>query len=116
MSRELDHDAGHVAARTTVARGAASSGARQKLARNSSTADFEAVEPDETGADASRPSVRKPTIKSGAETQEPQHFPIFKGSRARPRGFEPLTFGSVDRRGSAKFGCSKPNSVAQVAK
>jgi hypothetical protein len=37
-------------------------------------------------------------------------------SATRPRGFEPLTFGSVDRRGSAKFGSNKPNTVAQVAK
>jgi len=29
---------------------------------------------------------------------------------ARPRGFEPLTFGSVDRRGTAKCGSTKPNS------
>jgi hypothetical protein len=35
--------------------------------------------------------------------------------RARPRGFEPLTFGSVDRRGSAKFGSSKPDEAPRVA-
>jgi hypothetical protein len=37
-------------------------------------------------------------------------------SRARPTGFEPVTFGSVDRRGRARFGSTKPNSGSQVAK
>jgi hypothetical protein len=36
--------------------------------------------------------------------------------QARPRGFEPLTFGSVERRGSAESGSSKPNLAPQVAK
>jgi steroid delta-isomerase-like uncharacterized protein len=38
------------------------------------------------------------------------------GLDSRPRGFEPLTFGSVDRRGSAIFGSGKPNPGPSVAK
>jgi hypothetical protein len=34
------------------------------------------------------------------------HDPL--SDEARPRGFEPLTFGSVDRGDSARFGSSKP--------
>ncbi len=34
---------------------------------------------------------------------------------ARPRGFEPLTFGSVDRRPRAEFGSTEPNMRSQVA-
>ena len=39
-----------------------------------------------------------------------------RDAEARPRGFEPLTFGSVDRRGSARFGSSKPYSGTRCAK
>jgi hypothetical protein len=44
------------------------------------------------------------TLGSPATTGHPTRRP-----RARPRGFEPLTFGSVDRRGSARFGLAKAN-------
>jgi hypothetical protein len=35
---------------------------------------------------------------------------------ARPTGFEPVTFGSVDRRGWAKFGSTEPNLLVGGAK
>ncbi len=47
-----------------------------------------------------------PSPSAGSEVPVNAHdLPI---RVARPRGFEPLTFGSVDRRGSARFGSSKP--------
>ena len=43
-------------------------------------------------------------------------IPYTKGFVTRPRGFEPLTFGSVDRRLRREFGSSKPNSRGRVAR
>lgn len=37
-------------------------------------------------------------------------------SEARPRGFEPLTFGSVDRRLARRFGSIEPFSLVSLAR
>jgi hypothetical protein len=67
-----------------------------------------------SGANPGRPSARSAERKVPANADA--GGPLRSPAEARPRGFEPLTFGSVDRRGRARFGSTKPNSGSHVAK
>ena len=55
--------------------------------------------------------IRKAEIRWFARFGLLEPFP-----QARPTGFEPLTFGSVDRGLDTSFGSSKPNLPARLAK
>jgi len=84
----------------------------------SRAAHVDAVDVARMGAAMFRPARRllPPVLPPHGVRQAPK-IPSSTGIQvARPRGFEPLTFGSVDRRGSARFGSSKPNAGSQVAK
>src|SRR5829696_6150516 len=57
-----------------------------------------------------------PVLPASGVRHQPQ-IPYSTGIlKARPRGFEPLTFGSVDRGLGDSFGSSKPNRVPKGAK
>jgi hypothetical protein len=63
-----------------------------------------------------KPRTQAVDLRSGdrrstsPESQQPS------GNRARPRGFEPLTFGSVDRRPRLRFGSRERKHWLHVAK